>query len=150
MNNHTVLQKEVFGSKMPKDLIPGILEIMPNIADGAVKQYILDRKVWASLDTDTQVSIFLARQGKILSSAYEKCISEDQVDQFGKVLLSKLQPDLSVTECNAAVSFMELFSTKASTELIKELYEQIKQCKNGAKALKRIENDLVLSDLLFS
>ena len=146
-NPDCVLEKDVFGSKLPKGLIDHIGNLYQHMTDPALKQYVIP-KLWNQLDTGVQAGIFANRQSKTLLTSYQKSITEEQVEPLGEALLDIIISDPSPNICSSVASFMKLFCAKASVSLLQKLFEQIKNAKNGAKARKALETIPELMDLL--
>ena len=68
-NPDCVLEKDVFGSKLPKGLIDHIGNLYQHMTDPALKQYVIP-KLWNQLDTGVQAGIFANRQSKTLLTSY--------------------------------------------------------------------------------
>ena len=146
-NPDCVLEKDVFGSKLPKGLIDHIGNLYQHMTDPALKQYVIP-KLWNQLDTGVQAGIFANRQSKTLLTSYQKSITEEQVEPLGEALLDIIISDPSPNICSSVASFMKLFCAKASVSLLQKLFEQIKNAKNGARARKALETVPELMDLL--
>ena len=141
MNNcKAKLAGDVFGNQIPKGLIPKIPTLYINMADGALKKYVLEKETWNCLSRDVQAEIFLARQGKSLETAYMQCIDSKQLEPIGNIILEHINSTKSTAkECNAAAAYMTMFYDKAPAAILNQLYAKLKECKNSTNALKRIE-----------
>ena len=147
-----LLKNKIFGEDvpMPQGLIPQIGELYQKMDDAAIKYYILTPAVWNQLNSDLQTQIFVNKPNKPLLSAYEQCLSPKQVEIIAEHLLKKSEKKCTAKDCGLFVNFMCLFSQKLSEDILKKLYENLKLQKNSAKALKTIEDDFMLSEILFS
>ena len=83
--------------------------------DGTLKQYVLNGSVFPKLAPGLQAEIFMTRQGKPLTPAYEKCVKDP--DTLGRNILNRLSGKPSAKECNSVASFLTIFSQKASEEI---------------------------------
>ncbi|MBQ8496489.1 MAG: leucine-rich repeat protein [Clostridia bacterium] len=142
------IKANLFEGALPSGLIHQIPELYPKMADGAIKQHILDKKIWNQLSSELQTEIFLAKQGKTLLPIYSSLMTAETAECIGKTLLVKASAKLSFKECNLMASFMTICSQTASAETLKAVYAVLKAQKNGAKAVKTIEEDPVLMEIL--
>ena len=151
-HSNVLLKNHIFGmdSSIPKGLILQIGELYHKMDDSALKQYVLIPTVWNQLDGDLQTEIFLNRSNKPLHSSYEKCISAEQVKNIADAILKQSEKKCSAKDCMLWVTFMSMFCQKLSEDVLKTLYENLKLQKNNAKALKAIEEDFLLSEILCS
>ena len=131
----------VFGDKLPEGLIHHVKSIFPLLSDSMLKQYVLCESVWNALPVDVRADIFLSRQGKSLSAAYINVITADQVDDLANEIIERLTEKASAKTCNAVYSFVSTFYAKATRNILKKMYEALKNQKNGAKALTAIDSD---------
>ena len=152
IHSGALLKNRIFGENepIPKGLIPQIGKLYPSMDDAAIKYYILIPEIWNQLDSDLQTEIFLNKSNKPLLSAYEQCLSAEQIKIIALHLLEKSEKKCTAKDCGLFVTFMCLFSQKLSEDILKKLYENLKVQKNSAKALKAIEDDFLLSEILFS
>lgn len=140
------IKAKTFGNTLPKGLIPQIEKLYPQMADSAIKQYVLQKEVWEQLSLALQTEIFLSKQAKTLLPVYGAIMNEEQTEFIGKKLLEKAKEKLSVKECNTIASFMSALCPKASVSLLQSLYHILESQKNGAKALKSLTEDLILME----
>ncbi len=147
-----LLKNQIFGrgSSFPQGLLPQVGELYPKMDDAAIKRYILAPSVWNQLPPDLQTEIFLNKSNKPLLAAYEKCISAEQAKIIADAILKKSEKKCTSKDCILWVTFMSLFSQKLSEDILKTIYEKLKLQKNNAKALKAIEEDFLLSEILCS
>ena len=143
---HLQIKAKTFGNALPVGLIPQIEKLYPQMADGVIKQYVLQKEVWEQLSLELQTEIFLSRQAKTLLPVYGTIINEEQAEFIGKKLLEKAEEKLSVKECNTIASFMSVLCPKASVSLLQSLYRILESQKNGAKALKSLTEDSILME----
>ena len=143
---HLQIKAKTFGNALPVGLIPQIEKLYPQMADGVIKQYVLQKEVWEQLSLELQTEIFFSRQAKTLLPVYGTVINEEQAEFIGKKLLKKAEEKLSVKECNTIASFMTVLCPKASASLLQSLYPILESQKNGAKALKSLTEDPVLME----
>ena len=143
---HLQIKAKTFGNALPVGLIPQIEKLYPQMADGAIKQYVLQKEVWEQLSLELQTEIFLSRQAKTLLPVYGTIINAEQAEFIGKKLLEKAEEKLSVKECNTIASFMSVLCPKASVSLLQSLYHILESQKNGAKALKSLTEDPILME----
>ena len=143
---HLQIKAKTFGNALPVGLIPQIEKLYPQMANGVIKQYILQKEVWEQLSLELQTEIFLSRQAKTLLPVYGTIINEEQAEFIGKKLLEKAEEKLSVKECNTIASFMSVLCPKASVSLLQSLYRILESQKNGAKALKSLTEDSILME----
>ena len=143
---HIQIKAKAFGNTLPKGLIPQIEKLYSQMADGAIKQYVLQKEVWEQLSLELQTEIFLSKQAKTLSPVYGTIMNEEQTEFIGKKLLEKAEEKLSVKECNTIASFMTVLCPKASASLLQSLYHILESQKNGAKALKSLTEDPILME----
>ena len=143
---HLQIKAKTFGNALPVGLIPQIEKLYPQMADGVIKQYVLQKEVWEQLSLELQTEIFLSRQTKTLSPVYGTVMNEEQTEFIGKKLLKKAEEKLSVKECNTIASFMSILCPKASVSLLQSLYRILESQKNGAKALKSLTEDSILME----
>lgn len=127
-------------------MVPYIGELWVHFTDGDLKAYVLNRQAWSAQSTDIQADIFFARQGKTLLQSYMNCVSDSE--KLGSVILDRLSANSSVKECNAAANFMLIFSHNITAELLRQMYEAMKPLKSATKALKILENEPALMELL--
>ncbi len=140
-----ILQKDVFGSRLPVNLVPKIASLYTHMDDGALKQYILNKEIWYELDPTLQEEIFLTRQGNTLEKGYASCISPKQAESLGEAVLHRMScVEPNTIDCSAAAAFMKLFHSSVPEQLLKELYAKLKHCKAGAKAVKAVEKNSAL------
>ena len=140
------IKAKTFGNTLPVGLIPQIETLYPQMADGAIKQYVLQKEVWKQLSLELQTEIFLSKQAKTLLPVYGAIMNEEQTEFIGKKLLEKAEEKLSVKECNTIASFMSVLCPKASVSLLQSLYHILESQKNGAKALKSLTDDPILME----
>ncbi len=152
MNNcKAKLVSDVFGNSFPKGLIHQIPTLYPHMADGALKQYVLKKETWNCLGDEMQAKIFLARQSNMLEKTYVQCVDSEQLEQLGNAVLECLNgAKPTAKECNAAAAYMTMFHDKAHAAILNQLYSKLKECKNGAKALKTVEAHVALMEKLGS
>ena len=150
MNNcKAKLTRDVFGNSLPEGLIAQVPELYPYMADGALKQYVLTKKVWQKLDHAVQTEIFITRQSKALTTAYLDCIGKEQLEPLGNAVIERLNSAKpSAKDCNAAAAYMTMFQDKASVTILNQLYARLKECKNSAKAIKTVESHVALMEKL--
>ena len=142
------LTEKCFGDTLPPKLIPQLRDIVPNMNDGALAQYVLNKTVWSKLPNEEKLEIFMTRQGKTLASIYKKCISAKELDSLYSGIIDCLSGNPSTKECAAAACFMELFYSKIEKKQLQEMYNMIKCSKNGSKAISVIEQNIKLFELL--
>lgn len=140
------IKAKAFGNALPVGLIPQIEKLYSQMADSAIKQYVLQKKVWEQLSLELQTEIFLSKQAKTLSPVYGTIMNEEQTEFIGKKLLEKAEEKLSVKECNTIASFMTVLCPKASASLLQSLYHILESQKSGAKALKSLTEDPILME----
>ena len=147
-----ILKNQIFGmdSSIPQGLIPQIGELYSKMDDAAVKRYVLEPSVWNQLSAELQTEIFLNRSNKALLSSYQKCVSEEQAKIISEAILEKAEKKCTSKDCVLWVTFMSLFLQKLPEDILKAIYEKLKLQKNNAKAMKAIEEDFLLSELLCS
>lgn len=145
-NPHCKFGESIFGYTLPINLIPYVGELYKHFTNNDLQEYVFDKKIWNTLSTDTQTSIFLTRQSKSLIQAYPNCVSN--AEKLGKEIIEHLSAKPSAKECNAVANFMTLFLWDVSTELLQQMYETIKPFKTAEKALKKIEDNPRLNELL--
>jgi len=143
---HIQITAKTFGNTLPKGLIPQIEKLYPQMADGAIKQYVLQQDVWEQLPLELQTEIFLSKQTKALLPVYGTVMNEEQTEFIGRRLVEKAEEKLSVKECNTIASFMALLCPKASVSLLQSLYHVLETRKNGEKALRSLTEDLILME----
>jgi len=143
---HLQIKAKTFGNALPVGLIPQIETLYPQMADGVIKQYVLQKDVWEQLSLELQTEIFLSKQAKTLSPVYGTIMNEEQTEFIGKKLLEKAEEKLSVKECNTIASFMTVLCPRASVSLLQSLYHILESQKNGAKALKSLTEDPILME----
>ncbi len=144
--SHLQIKARTFGNALPVGLIPQIEKLYPQMADGAIKQYVLQKDIWEQLPLELQTEIFLSKQAKTLSPVYGAIMNEEQTEFIGKKLLEKAEEKLSVKGCNTIASFMTILCPKAPVSLLQSLYHVLETQKNGAKALKSVTEDLILME----
>ena len=143
------LTVDVFGNTFPSGLVKKIAELYPHMADGALKQYVLEEETWKKVDLALKAEIFLSKQSKTLTPGYERCISEQELEPLGKAIQNRLDTAKpSSKDCSAAASYMTLFHEKAPVDILKSLYGRLKQIKAGAKAVKTVEEHVALMEKL--
>jgi hypothetical protein len=148
---HGVLQfcgKDFFGEHLPKGLVPHVRELYPLMKDVALKQYVLDKSVWSKLDAELKKDIYLARPGKPLLAVYLKVVDPSLAEAIGNELCGVLSEKPSAKDCAKAASFMTAFSAKTPPALLQKLYGLLKAAKTGEKALKTVEKNVALMDVL--
>lgn len=145
-NSDCKFGKNVFGRDMPSGLIKYMGELFVHFTDADLQADVLNKKVWDKLSADTQAEIFFTRQGKALMQAYVKCVSDRE--KLGNAILERLSGKPSAKECNAVANFMLIFSHNITSELLQRMYKTLKPLKSAAKALKMIEGESVLIELL--
>ncbi len=139
----------VFGDTLPSGLNGQLSSLYPYMADGALKQYVLEKKTWNKLGDDLRAEIFLIRQGKSLEGSYKKCIVREQLEPLGNAILLRLSAAKpSPKDCTAAAAYMTMFHKEAPAALLKQIYEALKKAKNGTKALKTVEAHVELMEIL--
>ena len=144
---HAKLKSYVFGNTLPSGLVSQLPSLYPYMAEGALKQYVLEKKAWKKLNEDLWTEVFLTRQGKSLEGAYKECIGKEQIEPLGNAILSRLgAAKPSQKDCTAAAAYMTLFHKDVHAELLKLLYEALKRAKTGAKALKTVEANVALME----
>ena len=136
------LGRNPFGDTLPEGIDSCVENLYPLFMDGTLKQYVLNGSVFPKLAPGLQAEIFMTRQGKPLTPAYEKCVKDP--DTLGRNILNRLSGKPSAKECNSVAAFLTIFSQKASEEILRQLYEALKPLKTAAKALKTIEADASL------
>ena len=140
MNNcKAKLAGDVFGNQIPKGLIPKIPTLYINMADGALKKYVLEKETWNCLSRDVQAEIFLARQGKSLETAYMQCIDSKQLEPIGNIILEHINSTKSTAkECNAAAGKVSgMLYAKTAQMRSKELKSKNRRWKSSAVKLRR-------------
>ena len=143
------LGKEPFGNKFPAGLVGQIGTLLPHLTDGALRHYLLNEKTWAELAPELRTEIFLSRQSKTLTPGYMRCISKEQLAPLGAAIAARLNSAKpSAKDCAAAAAFMTMFSTEVPENMLQELYAALQTLKPAAKALKIVEEDLVLKEKL--
>ena len=142
LNPNYEFNNDLFGSEMPEGLSIYVEEWLPRFTDSALKKYVLSPTIWPKLSYDLQAEIFITRQGKAFTPFYEKCV--DDADPLGKGILERLSGKPGAKVCNAAAIFMTALSTKASEEILQQLYEALKPIKAASRALTTIESDDLL------
>ena len=147
-----ILSKDVFGSSaLPTGLIPQVGSLYDSMADSALKQYVLEEKTWKRLNQAVRTEIFLARQGKALESAYEKCVDASELEELGAAILGQLGAQKPTPkDCTAAVVYMTLFHKNAPIGMLEAMYEKLRSVKAGAKAVKTVEAHVALMEKLGS
>ena len=142
LNPNYEFNNDLFGSEMPEGLSIYVEEWLPRFTDSVFKKYVLSPTIWPKLSYDLQAEIFITRQGKAFTPFYEKCV--DDADPLGKGILERLSGKPGAKVCNAAAIFMTALSTKASVEILQQLYEALKPIKAASRALTTIESDDLL------
>ena len=138
-----------FGELLPKGLLPQLQELLGSMADGAVKQYVLQPKIWNALDDAVRTEIFLTKQSKSLQGAYAKCVKPAQLPALGEAILQRVQSAKpSSKDCTAAAAYMTLFYEKAPDALLRSLYAAMQGKKPAARALKTVEEHVALMEKL--
>ena len=148
---NTKLKKDVFGydESLPKGLIKQIGKLYPFMEDGALKQYVLEKKTWNKLVPALREEIFLTRQGKALEPVYLKRISYEDLGPLGKTIMQRLQvAKPAMKDFTAAAAYMTLFYEAASVDMLNALYSRLKEIKGASKAVKKIEEHVALMDKL--
>lgn len=145
------LNNNVFGDTFPSGLTDKIATLYPRMGDGALKQYVLKKETWETLDPSLQTEIFLSRQGKPLTIAYSGCINTEQLIPLGKAVINFIKTAKpSAKECAVAVTYMSLFYEIAPIDILKSIYSELNQIKAGSKAVKTIEENTSLMKKLNS
>ena len=132
----------------PKGLKEKYYDLIPHLTDGTLKEYILETELWGKMTSVQQAKVFLSRQSKTLTQGYLKCINDNQLETLGKELEECLHKKPSVKECSAVALYMTGFKNKVPIEKLQTLYALLKPIKAASKALRTIEDDLVLMEKL--
>ena len=135
----------LFGEEFPVGLIPQISSWYPRMTDGALKQYVLNKKTWNMLDSDTQEEIWSAKYSKALMKFFLPLMTERIAECLATQYLANTASKISVAECNKISNFMITYQTRVSDTTLQSLYEALRAQKNSKKALEAIGKDLTLS-----
>ncbi len=149
-NNKQVLKANLFGEHYPKGLIPRIDLFIGTLSNPCLKNSILKKDTWASISVATQANIFTSYHSKGLHQSYLKCIQGTNVELLAKELLKRVLEEPEVKTCNAAASYLILFSGKLSDDMLKAAYGGLQTTIYGQKAVKQIESDNLLWNRLQS
>lgn len=149
-NNKTVLKANLFGEHYPEGLLPSIDVFADTLSNPCLKNSILKKEVWASFGLATQANIFTSYHNKGLLPSYLKCIQGTHVELLAKEFLRRVLEEPTVKECNAAASYLILFSGKLSDDILKATYGGLQATLYGQKAVKQIEGDNLLWNRLQS
>ena len=84
------LSVDVFIDLFPVGLVPQTAALYPHMADGALKQYVLEKKTWNMLNPALRTEIFLTKQSKSLAPVYPKIFDASELEPLGKAALEKL------------------------------------------------------------
>ena len=146
---HAKIAKDMFGDKLPSKLAEKMEELYPNMADGALKQYVLTKTTWERLDSALREEIFLTRQGKALEQEYAKLITAKETAPLGETILQRLQAAKpTAKDFGAAAAYMTLFHETAPVDILNALYRKLKEIKSAASAVKKIETHVALMEKL--
>ncbi len=111
------LRSDVFGRGIPASLYKALGALWPRMTDGALKQYVLTERGWASLSEADRVELFLSRHGKALLSHYRAVVSGSETERLGAALLERA-PQLGAAGARGVLSaYLELSGERIDAEL---------------------------------
>lgn len=143
-----LLTKDVFGDSFPDGLTHQAMELTNAMADGALKQYILTEEIWEKLSAEERFTLFMTRQNKSCLPSFIKRVNKEVSSDFASRILEIIKGTPSANECNAVAAFVLSFDTFVEVDLLKQMYNALKNAKNGAKAVSSIEKDNKLMNKL--
>ena len=147
LNSPADLSK-VFGNEYPKGLLPQLFVLMSRMNDTAVKKHVLNKENWLFFSDQHRLDIFFSKQGKAFLKCYADCTTETQVSAMADLIPEKLGANPAAKDCNAVANFMVMFANQISSDVLKKLYDTLKQYKTAAKAIAAIENDIALMEAM--
>ena len=144
-----LLVKDIFCDSFPEGLVEQMAVLYSHMTDSALKQYVIVTSTWQKIDIPTRNEIFIERQSKTLESAYAECMEEQELEPLGKSILERLdEVKPTAKHCAAAANFMTMFHDHISAEMLRNIYEKLKQIKSASKAVKTIEEHAALMERL--
>lgn len=152
LGNETIIDFDAFGSQLPPELQKQALKLSIYMNDSALKQYIVNEKMWNHLSDEEKCELYLNRHSKSMftggkankNAGYQYVMSVSDVTYIGERLLEKLDKKL----VNTVVDFIINFSKKIPYELLLNLYNKIKEFKGTEKAVKKLEENNIVKNKL--
>lgn len=147
-----VLDKDAFGLRMPTKFLQNLGNILPNMGDGMVRNYIMRYWYWQNLAQPLRIEIFATRQSTGMVNAYRKWTTEEEfqtlVPSAAEPVFSRLAGKPSVKDCNFAAAFLCNYHTYLPDETVQRFHDKLKTLKTGAKAVKTMEENVALAERL--
>ena len=147
-NGKCKIEDGFFGDKYPRRLIKQVQTLYQAMTVGAIAKYVLVREVWDALSPELQYDIYMAKQGKSLVPAYQKCMDEKQAAYIAGRMLEEFDPKAPTGFFIAISTLMTSFSAKIPDELLVKLYEALKSVKKAERAVQAAEADKMLMELI--
>ena len=140
------LGTDPFGSHLPLGLVQELASFQYALTDSQFRDYLLQKDMWKRLGPAQQAEAFLSRTS--LREPMKSLITEAQALEIGNAIHSGWDKKAGIKQCNGLGDFLRLCFRKLPKSLMETLYQDLKESKNGKKAVGILESDSVIMEKL--
>ena len=123
--------------EIPLNLKINPYSLIPQMADGLLKKFLLEENLWNNLSQEQQIELVLTRQGKSLESVYPQVIKNP--DLIAEQIINRLTEKSPSKLCTATASFIIEVCDKLSPSVLQSLYKKLSSLKSAKSAIKELE-----------